>query len=148
MGIVSRVPAADSGAALNYFQSHLANEADCWDVPSDLSRDADFVLLDVRSPDTFSRCHVPGSVNLPYSAIDRQALERFAQRTLFVVYCNGPHCNAGHRAAARLASLGRPVKEMIGGMMGWRYSGFAVEGSDVSADRKRALVEDKPNVCS
>lgn len=45
--------------------------------------------------------------------------------TLFVVYCAGPHCNGANKAAVRLARLGRPVKEMIGGIVGWAAEGFA-----------------------
>ena len=41
-----------------------------------------------------------------------------------VVYCAGPHCNGANRAAVRLAELGRPVKEMIGGITGWQDEGF------------------------
>lgn len=47
--------------------------------------------------------------------------------TLLVVYCAGPHCNGAHRAAYRLAKLGRPVKLMIGGVTGWIDEGFALE---------------------
>lgn len=42
----------------------------------------------------------------------------------FVVYCAGPHCNGANKAALRLARLGRPVKEMIGGVTGWTEEGF------------------------
>ncbi|TGV62425.1 rhodanese-like domain-containing protein, partial [Mesorhizobium sp. M00.F.Ca.ET.158.01.1.1] len=38
----------------------------------------------------------------------------------FVVYCAGPHCNGADRAAFKLASLGLPVKIMIGGISGWQ----------------------------
>jgi rhodanese-related sulfurtransferase len=43
-----------------------------------------------------------------------------------VVYCVGPHCNATEKAAIRLASLGRPVKKMIGGITGWLDEGFTI----------------------
>ena len=52
--------------------------------------------------------------------------ERMAQwpaGTLFVVYCAGPHCNGADRAAFKLASLGLPVKIMIGGMTDWQDEG-------------------------
>jgi rhodanese-related sulfurtransferase len=52
----------------------------------------------------------------------------FPPDTLFVVYCAGPHCNGANRAAVRLARLGLPVKEMIGGITGWLDEGFALEG--------------------
>jgi rhodanese-related sulfurtransferase len=51
-------------------------------------------------------------------------LEPYAADTLFVVYCDGPHCNGADKAAAQLARLGRPVKKMIGGIVGWKDDGF------------------------
>ncbi len=54
----------------------------------------------------------------------------FAENTLFVVYCAGPHCNGSTRAALRLAQLGRPVKEMIGGITGWLDEGFDLVGTE------------------
>ncbi len=65
-----------------------------------------------------------GAVNLPHARIASRALEDFPPETLFVVYCAGPHCNGADRAAIRLASLGRPVKKMIGGITGWIDEGF------------------------
>jgi rhodanese-related sulfurtransferase len=43
---------------------------------------------------------------------------------VFVVYCAGPHCNGANKAAVKLAALGYPVKEMIGGVTGWLDEGF------------------------
>ena len=42
---------------------------------------------------------------------------------------SGPHCNAADKAAARLARLGRPVKKMIGGKIGWLDEGFELATS-------------------
>jgi rhodanese-related sulfurtransferase len=44
--------------------------------------------------------------------------------TLFVVYCAGPHCNGANKVAVRLARLGRPVKDLIGGITSWAEEGF------------------------
>src|SRR5205823_4634906 len=54
----------------------------------------------------------------------RRAPQEYPPEALFVVYCAGPHCNGADRAAIRLASLGRPVKKMIGGVTGWIDEGF------------------------
>jgi rhodanese-related sulfurtransferase len=70
--------------------------------------------------------HVPGAINLPTRQIDEASLARFPAGALFVVYCAGPHCNGANKAAVRLARLGRPVKEMIGGITGWKDEGFAL----------------------
>lgn len=122
---VSAVPAARAGEALDHFSRLLAFETDCWDVhDATESGNADFVLLDVRSPELFAAGHVPGAVNLPHRRIVDRNLERYPADTLFVVYCAGPHCNGADKAAMRLAALGRPVKKMIGGVEGWRDEGF------------------------
>jgi len=63
-------------------------------------------------------------VSLPHRRITERVLAEYAPETLFVVYCDGPHCNGADRAAIRLAQLGRPVKKMIGGIEGWKAEGF------------------------
>ena len=55
---------------------------------------------------------------------------------LFVVYCDGPHCNGADRGAARLGSLGRKVKKMIGGIEGWKDEGFSLV-SDEGREHQR-----------
>ena len=120
---VTEVRALSSARALEHFSRLLELETDCWDVHASLESGG-FVLLDVRSPDLFRRGHVQGAVNLPHARITERALEQYSLETLFVVYCGGPHCNGADRAAIRLATLGRPVKKMIGGITGWIDEGF------------------------
>lgn len=133
---VTVVPAASSGDALAHFKRRLTFETDCWDVHDALSRGADdFVVLDVRSPELYEAWHVPGAINLPHARIVERNLTDWDEDTLFVVYCAGAHCNGANKAAVRLARLGRPVKEMIGGVTGWLDEGFelatGVEVKDV-----------------
>ena len=124
---VSESPAASPDDAAEHFAAALAFEADCWDVHDAMSTGhQDFVLLDVRSPEAFAVSHVDGAVNLPHGRIVERNLAEWAADTLFVVYCNGPHCNGADRAALRLAQLVRPVKKMIGGLEGWKDEGFAL----------------------
>jgi rhodanese-related sulfurtransferase len=124
---VNEVPAASSEVALAHFERKLTLETDCWDVHDAMSRGADFVLLDVRSPTLYANGHVPGAVNLPHGKIVESQLAGYPRETLFVVYCAGPHCNGADRAAMRLARLGRPVKLMIGGVTGWSDEGFSLQ---------------------
>lgn len=122
---VSAVPAAPAEQARAHFESLLAFETDCWDVHESMENDAaDFVLLDVRSPELYAEGHVPGAINLPHGRIVDRNLTRWGTDVLFVVYCAGPHCNGADKAAVRLARLGRPVKKMIGGIEGWKDEGF------------------------
>ncbi|SCW29302.1 rhodanese-like domain-containing protein [Pseudomonas sp. NFACC05-1] len=127
--LVREVPAAPSDIALQHFSRRLTFETDCSDVhASQQAGDVDFVLVDVRGPLAYERGHVPGAINLPTRTLTAQALAAYAKTTLFVVYCAGPHCNGANKAAVRLATLGYPVKEMIGGVMGWLDEGFRLNG--------------------
>ena len=122
---VSEIAAADSGESLRHFESLLTLETDCWDVHEAMKNGIpDFVLLDVRGPQLFQAGHVPGAVNLPHGRINERNLSAYASDTLFVVYCDGPHCNGADRAAVNLARLGRKVKKMIGGIEGWKDEGL------------------------
>ncbi|TDD69440.1 rhodanese-like domain-containing protein [Jiangella aurantiaca] len=117
-------------AAAAHFASLLAFETDCWDVHHTLTTGtADFVLLDVRSPELYAAGHVPGAVSLPHGRIVERNLAQWPAETPFVVYCAGPHCNGADKAALRLARLGRPVKKMIGGVTGWLDEGFSLTPS-------------------
>ena len=121
---VTEIPAAPSDIAREHFAAEFAFETDCWDVRDALSKSADFVLLDVRSPALFAKGHVPGAINLPHGKIIRSKTDLWPEGTLFVTYCAGPHCNGAARGALRLAELGRPVKIMAGGITGWLDEGF------------------------
>jgi rhodanese-related sulfurtransferase len=130
---VSRVleaPAAQSEKAIQHFAGKLSFETDCSDVyAAQVSGTVDFVLLDVRSPQIFTKGHVPQAVNIPVPTITEERLSEYSLDTTFVVYCAGPHCNGANKAALRIARLGRPVKEMIGGALGWVDEGFSLVAS-------------------
>ncbi len=122
---VTEVEAADPGEALRHFERLRTFETDCWDVHESMNNGHhDFVLLDVRGPQSFKEGHLPGAINLPHGKINERNLSAYAPATLFVVSCNGPHCNGADRGAANLARLGRKVKKMIGGVEGWKDEGF------------------------
>lgn len=126
---VTATPPALPAIAQEHFRRRLALETDCADVHEALmqggGKPSGFVLLDVRGPRAYARGHVPGALNLPHREMTADGLAAWPEATLFVVYCAGPHCNGGDRAALRLAELGRPVKLMIGGMTGWADEGFS-----------------------
>jgi rhodanese-related sulfurtransferase len=134
MNSVTAVPAAPSEETIAHFEETFRFEADCWDVHAALqSGNPGFVLLDVRNDEKFAEGHVPGATHLPYGKIIGSKLARWPEDTLFVTYCDGPHCNGAARGAIRLAKLGRQVKIMIGGATGWVDEGFDLEREAVAA---------------
>ena len=135
---VSRIPAAPANRAIDHFSSRLTFETDCWDVNHAIQNNKqDFTLLDVRAEEFFHEGHVPTAVNLPHWKITESTLGDFAPNTLFVVYCAGPHCNGATKAAIALAKLGRPVKEMIGGVVGWTDEGFKLVSNKLESSNKK-----------
>ncbi|HNP64257.1 MAG TPA: rhodanese-like domain-containing protein [Woeseiaceae bacterium] len=128
---VTQTPAASPEDAVAHFAARLTFEADCWDTHEAMKEGVqDFVLLDVRSPSLYRRSHIPGAINLPHGKLIASKLSQWPSDILFVVYCAGPHCNGANKAALRLAKLGRPTKELIGGMTGWADEGFAYFAGD------------------
>jgi rhodanese-related sulfurtransferase len=125
---ITEITAAHSSDALEHFSQKLKFETDCADVyAAFVSGTVDFVLVDVRSSQLYRTSHVPGAINIPTLAITEERIKEYPPNLVFVVYCAGPHCNGANKAAIRLAKLERPVKEMIGGVMGWVDEGFNLD---------------------
>jgi rhodanese-related sulfurtransferase len=125
--LVNLTPPASSDIAAVHYAARLAVETDCADVYAGLQQaERDFVLLDVRSAELYAAGHVPGATSLPHRQISAERLAEFPSDSVFVTYCAGPHCNGSTKAALKIARLGRPVKEMIGGITGWLDEGFAL----------------------
>lgn len=123
--LVSNVPPAKANDALAHFESLLQFETDCWDVHESLATELpDFVLLDVRGAEAYAAGHIAGAVHFPHAKLKAANLADYDRKTLFVVYCAGPHCNGADKAARNLSLIGRPVKKMIGGVTGWLDEGF------------------------
>jgi rhodanese-related sulfurtransferase len=121
------IPVADPAAAHAHFARRLAVETDVSDVAAAFAAgEADFVLLDARSEASYAKGHVPGAISLPHSRITADTVAELPEG-LVVAYCWGPSCNGATKAAVRLAALGRPVKEMLGGFEYWERDGHPVE---------------------
>jgi rhodanese-related sulfurtransferase len=122
--------------AYEHFTHRLAVETDADDVGSALQDGtADFVLIDARSPAAYAAAHLPGAINYPHRGLTREALEALPEGPI-VVYCWGPGCNAATKAGAKIAALGREVKEMIGGFEYYVREGYPVEGEQAGRHSK------------
>lgn len=120
--------AAAPEEAARHFRARLGFETDVSDVAAALAADEPgFVLVDTRSEAAWSAGRIPGAVHLPGRRIAEAAPELITPGIPVVVYCWGPGCNGATRAALAFATLGHPVKEMLGGFEYWAREGFAVE---------------------
>jgi rhodanese-related sulfurtransferase len=107
----------------------LSFEADCADVFTDLRAGiTGFTVIDTRPEKHYEAGHVPGALNIPHRRLGAASLAAHGvpATSVLITYCAGPHCNASTRGALRLSELGREVKEMPGGMLGWMAEGFPV----------------------
>lgn len=125
---VMQVPPADPDLARRHFEDKLAFEtdpADVWDAIK--SGNVDFLIADCRSEGNYNKTHIPGAISLPWHEITPERVRDLPDLPI-VTYCWGPACNASTKGAARLAALGRPVKELIGGLEYWIREGHPTEG--------------------
>lgn len=126
--VLGHPPAAPEVAA-KHFGDVLSFETDCADVYADLAAGIPgFTVIDTRAESHYEAGHVPGAINIPHRRLNAAALVAHGVPAdhVLVTYCAGPHCNASTRGALRLAEMGRAVKEMPGGLLGWRAEGFPV----------------------
>lgn len=118
---------AEPEAAAAHFAARLSFETDPSDVAAALGAGERIQLVDVRGADAWNQGHVVGAVHLPRAELDAR-LGELDPEVPTVVYCWGPACNGGAKAAHLLASRGRRVKEMLGGFEYWAREGLPVEG--------------------
>lgn len=127
-GKVLEAAPADPAEAKEHFGRKLACETDPADVREDMERGiGGFVVVDARSRGAYRKGHVPGAVSLPHAEMDEGTVAELIGDRVAVAYCWGPACNAATKAGLKLASLGVPVKEMIGGYEYWVKEGHPVE---------------------
>lgn len=130
--LVTTIPPASPMEAAEHYTRKLSLETDCADVHAAIvAGNVDFTLLDVRGSKSFEKAHLPSATNLTRDLMTKETLSCFEHTGCFVVYCAGPHCNGADKAAAIIASMGFPVKIMIGGMTGWADEGFRFEGTKI-----------------
>ena len=138
--ISSRVldtPPSDPKTGHEHFLSRLSFETDPSDVYNDLQNLINnIVVVDARTVDAYSQAHIPGAISLPWRTINETTTAELSRDKVLVTYCDGVHCNASTKAAARLTGLGFRVKEMLDGITGWKREGYPVEESIVKLAAK------------
>lgn len=115
-----------------YYEAKLQYEIDPWDLNLALQAGESIVVVDTRSPSTYARRHIAGSINIPHREMDAIRTAHLNRNALCVTYCDGIGCNGSTKGALNLVKLGFRVKELIGGFEWWERDGFAVHGTEAS----------------
>jgi len=86
------------------------------------------LVIDVRDPESFAKGRIPGSVNVDYTQVLKQA-ERFAgEKRTIVAYCACANEMTAARASVDLAAKGIPgAKALKGGWDEWVQRGEKIE---------------------
>ena len=89
--------------------------------------DPDLQILDVRETSEWGITRIPGSVNLPYHALEDAPLDLDLDRPIAVI------CGAGHRSAVGASLIQRrgavePLHVIDGGVAQWTRLGHPTEG--------------------
>jgi rhodanese-related sulfurtransferase len=129
----------DNRADAAYFRAKLRFEIDVMDVAAGLPA-GKFVLIDTRRLASWEHGHIPGAVHLPTADIPSRAGELIRAGTPVVVYSWGPGCNGSTFAALALASLGYPVREMIGGIEYWARNGLPVQTANGASAKEADML--------
>ena len=87
-----------------------------------------FHLVEVLKPDSYSKMHIKGAINIPLESIGREAKEKFSTDDEIVVYCSDKDCTASPKAADKLEELGyKNVYHYQGGKKEWSEAGLPTE---------------------
>ena len=113
---------------VRYYKAKLQYEIDPGDLNEALGRGDKIHLVDTRSPEAYGRSHILGAINIPHRTMSAAATAHLDKGALIVTYCDGIRCNGSTKGALNMVQLGFRVKELIGGLDGWRYEGYPVHG--------------------
>jgi rhodanese-related sulfurtransferase len=134
-GRVAQYLPQSSESMVAYFMHKLCHETEPSDVYADMENGFDnFLVIDARSHESFTREHIPGAINIPHKHMNLETTAFLPKEKMMVVYCDGIGCNASTKGSLKLASLGFLVKEMLGGLEWWKYDGYATEKGPLSSN--------------
>lgn len=126
-------PIQNTQKAMEYFESELNFKTNPYFINRSIKEKMTNInIIDVRSAESYKKGHIPGAINIPdekYSNFEGSETDfpGLRKNAINCVYCYTPTCNLAQKAAKKFASLGYPVKELVGGYEGWVEQKYPVE---------------------
>jgi len=85
------------------------------------------LIVDVRSPSSYSKEHIKGAVNIPLEELDKRLSEIPRDRPV-ILYCGSRECKASYYASRKLAAAGYTnIYRFVDGLKGWKEAGLPTE---------------------
>lgn len=83
-----------------------------------METETNYILLDVRTPEEFSKKHIPGAICIPNETIGTEPISELTDKNqLILVYCRSG--NRSKQAAQKLTDLGYTNIVEFGGINDW-----------------------------
>lgn len=123
----------DSEKAVEFFENELNFKTNPYGTKSVVDGiTKNVTIVDVRSAKDFAEGHIPGAINIPFeqhNVFEGSETEFPGLRKdgFNYIYCYKHLCNLGQKAAKKFASLGYPVKEIVGGFDEWKKDKYPIE---------------------
>lgn len=126
-------PVQDSTQAIEFFKDELNFTTNPHGINALISKKAQGItIVDVRTTADYAKGHIPGAINIPFDQHNgfegsETVFPELRKDGFNYVYCYKHLCNLGQKAALKFASLGYPVKEMVGGFSEWEKENYPTE---------------------
>ncbi len=106
-----------AGASNN--PSNTYRQIDMNEAVDMMTRETDYIILDVRRPDEFATGHIPGAINVPNETIGTTEIHELTDKNqLIMVYCRSGR--RSKEASEKLVKLGYTNIVEFGGILDWR----------------------------
>ncbi len=108
------------------------------ELKAKLDAGEDLTLIDVLSPESYRRQHLPGAINIPFDKLDAEHVADLPKERETVVYCSSFTCTASPAAARMLEEMGfTRVADYEGGLDDWIEAGYPVHYGDEHTPERR-----------
>jgi rhodanese-related sulfurtransferase len=104
--------------AQEYFEHKLAFTVSPTLLMQMLEEGRELCIIDVRDPDEYVDSHIPHAINLPRQRW--RTMQGLNHDCVNIIYSDSGCCHLADEACAYFARMGYSVKELDGGLRGWR----------------------------
>jgi len=92
---------------------------------------AGLAVINTLTKESYDKCHIKGSMNVPFDVLEAVARSWDKKTSDIVVYCANKDCPISRNAFKKLCEMGfEKVVAFEGGIDEWRSKGYPTEGTN------------------